>query len=62
MGRLNGGLWVAGHGASTKLGKVTVTDADITSTKKRRCYALTLGIETLQRDCERSLSKAEATL
>jgi hypothetical protein len=34
-----------------------VTDADLTLTKKRRCSALTLEIETLQRGCECSLRK-----
>jgi hypothetical protein len=43
-GRLNSGFWVVGHGSSTKFGKVTVTDAELTLTKKRRCSALTLGI------------------
>jgi hypothetical protein len=61
-GRLDSRFWVAGHGSSTKFGKVTVTDAELTLTKKRRCSALTLGIETLQWGCECSLRKAEATL
>jgi hypothetical protein len=43
-------------------GKVMVTDADLTLTKKRWCSALTLRIGSATAGCECSLRKAEATL
>jgi hypothetical protein len=47
-GRLNKQVLGCGSRVISKIfGKVTVTDADLTLTKKRWCSALTSGIETL---------------
>jgi hypothetical protein len=61
-GRLNSGFWVVGHGSSTKFGKVTVTDAELSTDEKATVFRLNLEDWKRYGGRECSLRKAEATL